>query len=563
MMYWTSQWQLNLSVHCPRGGTDNLNSQEWYARQIAREMNSSLADGIEFDVGRWKWGNSILNPMDANNDGIADYGYINGVNSFGIGGQLFLKELRQLVGPSKIIQVDSNDALNGVRGWKYLNGVQLESFPDANNFNRFSEAFQHLRLWSENAEFSPRVSYPFTKSTTTVFGNSYLLNGSKTDFHFRVGFASACLVGMPHPFAYLDSSNFDPQNPGSTSTEVFGVFNWDEYHGGDLNNPQWLGKPNSVAIRDSSTNNQATIIDQTDWQWKIKPQFIASGYQSGTTYSTNVKSIPEGILPDSLMVGVTLVPKNGYVVNVIAGQEYSIEFEARGDDYWSYMGQLFEKVPRMINIQGFLNVSENPLTVLVDNQWRKYKLSFVAPLTTTVIPYFGVSEQIGNTEIKNIKIFNNGSERWSREFEKGLVLLNMTHTPWSINVKGGCYRHLRGNQDSTINNGQYISNQIVVPAQDAVFLVNDNLGSLTTKTQNIPSVRLVEYKYSFSIANLKVGSDIYILDISGKKIFQQQVDNNQMAFSKAILKSAGMYVIYVSDYNGINWHLKLIKRVAD
>ena len=35
-------------------------------------------------------------------------GYIDGVNSFGLGGQILFGELRRLLGPDKLLQVDSN-----------------------------------------------------------------------------------------------------------------------------------------------------------------------------------------------------------------------------------------------------------------------------------------------------------------------------------------------------------------------------------------------------------------------------------------------------------------------
>jgi len=557
MMFWSGQWMLNFSVHCPRGGVDNLNAQEWFARFIADRLNGSLADGVEFDVGRWTWGSPVSNPMDVNNDGIADYGFINGVNSFGIGGQLFLKELRQLLGPNKFIQADSNSALHGVRGWKYLNGVQMESFPDANKFDLFCEAFQHLRMWSENAEATPRVSYPFTKTATTVYGNSLMPDGGKTDFHFRIGLASACLVGMPHPFASIENINFDPENPKSEDSSVYGVFEWDEYHGGDLNNYQWLGNPVSAAKRDSSTDVLPSLIENTNWQWSVKPEFVANNSQSVNSYTSNVQTLPEGVLPDSLWFGVKLVPKTGTVLNVVAGQEYTIEFEARGDDSWQYLGQRFDKLPRMISVQGFLPAETSPLTVLVDSTWRKYKLSFVALATGPITPSFGVSEQIGSTTINNIKIISSASERWSREFENGLVLLNMGHTPWAVDLQNGAYRYLRGTQDSLINSGKTVGSRMSVPAQDAVFLVKNKLTNIFVNP-DLSSARLIDTKSDICIENLKIGSELSFWDVSGKKLVMKRAGSKLMRISKSILPSHGVYIISVIDMNNMNVHFKVM-----
>jgi hypothetical protein len=471
MKFWTQQWQLNFSLHSPRGGTGNLTAAEWYAQKVAQRLASSRADGVEFDVGRWTWGFPGNNPMDVNNDRIADYGYIDGVNSFGLGGQVFFRTLRQIIGTDKIIQADSNDAIYGVRGWKYLNGVQLESFPAGNNFDRFSQAFLHLRLWTENAEGFPHTSYPFTKVPTTTFSSDYLPNGAPTDFRFRVGFAAACLLGMPHAFASSENINFDPANAVSNIEEAkqkFGVFDWDEYHAGALNDWQWLGRPLSTALQDFSDLDKTDLLAKTQWQWTIDKGFVAEKHQDVDDFSANVQIIPQGVIPEKNWFGVRLEPKNGGLRGLVSGKEYTIEFDARGGDFWHYAGQDFVGVPRMITISGSsFDKSNKPLSVLVDSKWRTYHLSFIADGSPAAV--FGVSEQIGSTEISNIKLYAGGAERWSRRFEKGLVLLNMTNNPWSVVVPKGKYKHIKGKQAPSVNSGKVIDAEIIVPARDAVF----------------------------------------------------------------------------------------------
>ncbi len=478
MMFWTRQWQVNLSLHSPRGGAGNLTGAEWFARHIAQRLGAADANGVEFDVARWTWGYPAENPMDINNDLVADYGYIDGVNSFGLGGRVFFRELRKQLGPDKIIQADSNDAAFGIRGWQYLNGIQMESFPAANHFDRFSPAFFHLRLWAENAEVLPRLSYPFTKTPTTTFANARLPDGRKTDFRFRVGLAAACLTGMPHSFASLKNIKFDPANPkvgkkgdSEEKNEQMGVFSWDEYHGGDLNDWQWLGRPISAAQQDLSGLDKTDLLAKSAWQWNVTSGFNAEHKQAANTFSAQVKSIPAGILPETMWFGVQLAPKQGGLKTLQKNRQYTVEFQARGDDTWHYAGQTFERVPRMIAISGAAkaNKRDTPITVLADSTLRTYRISFTADGSPA--PIFGIAEQVGTTEINNIKLYAGGAERWSREFEKGLVLLNMTDTPWPVAVKKGLYKHLKGLQAPEVNNGQAVENEVVVPAQDALFLV--------------------------------------------------------------------------------------------
>jgi len=473
IMFWQQQWQLNFSLHGPRGGANQLTAAEWFAHYVADRLAQNDANGVEFDVARWTWGNPEGNPMDADNDRVADYGYLDGVNSFGLGGQVFFRELRHLLGPDKIIQADSNDAQFGIRGWQYLNGVQLESFPAANDFSRFSQAFQHLRLWAENAQALPRISYPFSKTPTTLYANAHTFDGNNTDNRFRIGLAAACLTGMPHPFASLSNINFDPANAalGTEKHEVtFGVFTWEEYSGGDLHNWHWLGRPISEAQQDLSNLGAIDWLAKANWQWAVAEGFTATPSQLAKHYAANVTRTPANTVLEKLIFGVKLTPSK-VLHDLVGGQTYTLEFNARGDDTWHSNGQTFAQVPRMIAISGAVGTGQrkHPLSVLVDSHWHHYRLSFIADGTSAAT--FGIAEQVGNTEISNIKLFQGSAERWTREFANGMVLLNMTQTPWQTHVRKDYYRHLKGGQNPGINTGQAVTDELTVPPQDAVFLV--------------------------------------------------------------------------------------------
>jgi hypothetical protein len=189
-----------------------------------------------------------------------------------------------------------------------------------------------------------------------------------------------------------------------------------------------------------------------------------------------VTRIPANILspsPDNWFA-VRLEPAPGTAPALEAGKEYTLEFEARGDDRWDYAGQVFERVPRMIALCfGMAEPSRKSLSVLAESDWQSYRLSYVAVENTAAGPLLGVSEQIGATEIRNIRLREGGCERWRREFENGLVLLNMTTRPWKVAVPDGAYRRLKGTQCPEINTGERVGSEIVAPPQDAVFLVRN------------------------------------------------------------------------------------------
>jgi hypothetical protein len=485
MMYWNStpggQWQFNFSLQCPRGGSNNLTAAEWFARDVKMDIDSSGADGVEFDVARWQWGSLSANPMDCNNDLITDYGYIDGVCSFGLGGQVFVRELRKLLGPGKIIQMDSNDGIGQQRGWQYVNGCQMESFPNANDFSTFSEAFIHLRQYQQNITTLPNFSYPYVKTTTTTFGNVYE-NGENVDWHFRTGLAAALLTGMPSPFTAVANLNFDPADPdaGEALGTQTGLFEWDEYTGGSLNDWQWLGRPVGVATQILDNLSSTNLMASTVWYWRSETNFIATCLTNNSEYSaaitaldsvTNILPIntvnhyPATMYPKTLTFGTKLAIKSGFPTLAI-NQEYTIEFEACGNDSWNYEGQTFDKVPRALGLLTPQN--DRVMTVLVNSNWTSYRLSFYVTTNSPLV--FGASEQVGDVKIRNIKLYQGGGERWAREFDHGLVLLNMTKTPWTVNVGTGAVQRLSGINTVVVNNGAVENGMLTVPSWDAVFL---------------------------------------------------------------------------------------------
>ncbi len=495
MMFWSRQWQLNLSLHAPRGGPFNMTAAEWYAFQIAQRVLAIDADGIEFDVGRWQWGFPESSRMDCDNDLVADFGYIDGVNSFGLGGQVFLRELRQRLGPDRIIQMDGNDALFGQRGWKYVNGVQLESFPHANKFYRFSESFLHLRQWADRVETRPAISYPFTKTPTTLFGNAYDTDGSTVDWRFRTGFASALLTDMPHPFGSITDINFDPENPDANDPDLVadkGFYEWDEYLGGDLDDWKWLGPPLGDAVQVDTFAENSNLLAAATWQWETETGFSADVTHSGGVHEAVIHAIPsntipwrESYYPDSqvpqaLWFGVRLDAAGDLPV-LDPGREYTLEFEAKGNDEWSVAGDVFERVPRSLVIHGVANYGyHKPASLFLSPEWTTYRFSMIADADSPPPLSFGFSEQVGEAAIRNIRLYEGGAERWTREFRNGRVYLNMTLDPWLVHVGIGAVQRLSGEQIPALNNGEVVNGWLTVPAWDAAFLRTDTYDTWRT-----------------------------------------------------------------------------------
>ena len=489
MLFWGGQWQVNFSLECPRGGPFNMTGAEWYALRKKQRIWQTGADGMETDVGRWQWGNPTVSSgiMDCNNDLVTDYGYINGVNSFGLGAQVYFRTLRELLGPNKIIQMDGNDATYGQRGWQYVNGVQMESFPDANHFERYSLAFQHLRGWVINVTESFHFSYAFNKTPTTLFGNCYDTDGSTVDWRFRVDLAAGLLTGTPVPFASITDINFDPANPDAPPdlSTIKDFFHWDEYDGGGtngLNDWQWLGKPLGAAVQVLDQVGITNLLASTVWQWKTETNFAASCSITNGEYSAVITALPSNTaqwaetnypgsqVPQALWFGTRLQIASGAPV-IKTNTEYTLEFEAKGNDSWTVNGQTFEKVPRSLMTDGVANYgAQKPASVFLGTNWTFYRFSMISDTNTPPPLVFGFSEQVGNAAIRNIHLYQGGAERWTREFERGRVYLNMTLNPWTVNVGTGTVQRLLGPQIPEVNNGLVVNGTLTIPPRDAVFL---------------------------------------------------------------------------------------------
>lgn len=542
MRYWDQQLQLNLSLDCPKmsGGLkpDNGASDpyphngelaaEWYARKINNHVNKTHANGVEFDVARWTWGNvnGNQNTMDANNDLIADYGYLKGVNTFGLGSRILFESLRKLLGPDKILQADSTKASGGMRDYRYLSGVQMEAFPNAGDWDRFSDAFLHLRNWSEMAGVDSEgknttmpFSYPFSKTITEAFNvcntgneNGFIVKLNTLpigceqytqdtykgyNFRFRGALAAATLTLNPSPFMAIASEVFDPDNPDSVNKYVSGIFPWDEYQKGNVKQFKWLGHAVAGLERnfsDIEAQSGTNLVAQVKWDWKSDSGFTKQdsvGLPEGE-YSSTVLGLPsvDVVLPNDSWSGVRL--EASAVLPLVADADYTIEFDAFGEDSWAYNGFEIRDLPRMITINVPAASNDNkPISILIGSKPTHYQLSFKAvdcaksPKTgfcslndqivnQSINISFGISEQIGKATIRNIKLYKGSAERWYREFEGGVVLLNMTNSSWvtelnRLKLKPGFkYRRLNGSIDSKINNGQEFDG--VIPALDAVFL---------------------------------------------------------------------------------------------
>ncbi|MCF7864557.1 MAG: hypothetical protein K9L89_07200, partial [Kiritimatiellales bacterium] len=405
----------NFSLDCPRNPTTGENAAEFWARGEAAALNAGLNDGTEHDVV-----NCILPPdADVDNDLQPDGGFKDGVNIWNLGYQENVKLVREGVGPNKIIQYDCVKALNGYRGWKYVNGIQMETFMGG---DRFSEAYDTLSQWVENAEAKPAFSYGFCKQPTTTYGG---VTPDK-DWMFRKQFATGLMVGMPHPYAIGTS---------------FGIYDWDEQRGGNRDDYAWLGRAQGPAQRDFGNLGPDMLSAGTSWT-----VLADGGYgttNTGGVYSTNgiqisVTNVPAGSPNRS---GVRLHHADPQI-QLITNHEYTLTFDAKAEDTFIYRGNTYPGIPLYLEVGEYGN--SKAMGVLVGKEWRTYRLSFVTGANAKFRTDFGVSETIGTVWIRNVHLQEGSANRLSRDFENGTVFLNESETTdWVVDLGTNQYWRLK------------------------------------------------------------------------------------------------------------------------
>lgn len=429
-------------------------------------------DGVEFDGGRYSF-KDTKTKVDINLDGVADYGYVDGHNVYGLYSVKFYEELRKQL-PNMIIQVDSSIVQWGYRGYSDVNGIEMENYLEAEDF---SVVLNHLQQWSENIDSNLlSFSYPVTKENTLTF---YCEGSTVTENnHFRLGLASSLLVGVPHAFATENSD---------TGGKCFDFYYWEEYFGGDKNKARWLGKPlgEAMSVMDNTTN----VLKDETWTEYVGD----SSYTTTFTNESNLKKLVVETVPQEIVelssgafypgvAGVGFVAKASSS-SLVMSDEFVLTFKAKAQNDYAeeYDFAKSKKIPRLVRVKIANSSDTKGQDILVSETEREYTLSFAMDsIGTLKTVTFLSGEEAGSLEISDIQLIKGTGQKWIRYFENGVVLVNPTIDDWDValdhtkykNIAG--FKRLKGKQDPSINSGATGSgtynNEFTVPAGDALFV---------------------------------------------------------------------------------------------
>ena len=237
-------WYYNYSTHCPRD-KDGRSCVDVLVDDVARRFanGGELAayDGLEFDVMHHEHGGGPprgeRRALDMDADGMADNGWIDGVNTYGAGVVEFCRRLRAKMGDAPLIMADGMSAKNQ-RAFGYLNGIESEGWPTLGDWEirDWSGGMNRHRYWAASGR-APVFNY---------INHKYTMAGEKPgqrvrpDVPFsmhRLVLAVAQCVDAAVTYSYLP-----PSQPG----ERIGL--WDELCQGREGRVGWLGFPRGETI---------------------------------------------------------------------------------------------------------------------------------------------------------------------------------------------------------------------------------------------------------------------------------------------------------------------------
>ncbi|WP_319268626.1 hypothetical protein [uncultured Draconibacterium sp.] len=439
-------WYYNLSSTCP---TDKNGKQ--CADIFAEEIGSWFANdgelfafnGIQFDIASWTMDKSAYGRyVDIDTDGIADKGYLNNENVFGIGTYHFYELLRNALGKDKLLLGDGGVDY-AMRAVDVANGMEAEGLCDWGDvYTEFSKPISFFTYWLEHG-INPHFSYVTHKDK--MEGN----DAQKLKRERMVLATAQCLGIAANTFRHTK-----PENGYRKGIA-------DELVKGMENKSYWLGSPKGDLIELSKLKEPTSNFSLKNTH--IKP-FNCQVQLNNNGLKITAQPNQHGNM--KLLLKNVILPDGDVIIS----------FDAKSE---TALPGFKDIIPRHISAK-ILGVKPNKhnaekvLNYIGCTEYSPCNFYFREMDSQTVDIEIEI-EGSGSIDIQNFMLLND-TQALAREFENGIVLVNPSTLPYKFNLEtlfpNTKLKRLTATskQDSKVNNGKRVSATVTLPPLDGLFL---------------------------------------------------------------------------------------------
>ena len=494
----SSRWVLNYGRHAPRDSTNRTASDiklALWIRMLTGNGPLATLDGVSFDVSYWElYGvrkrrsrgtpGEVRLDVDIDNDGIADGGYVNQVNDYGLGQYDLHRRLRQSLGPDKVI-IAKGQAWSTQRSVAWLNGIEHEGFPCDTDTEilDWGGAINRLLFWNMSTIAANATSSPNFNHIILKWPHAPPPPWNRV----RVVLAAAAVTD-----SVISIGEITPPMPTGTPRGKLGI--WDELKRGDDNVTNWLGHPVDSAVNprlalgtkdalggagtdtrhwSASPGAKITAIDHTTIEVSgMNP----GGYNSTTTMNATLAL--GSVLPSSSLSKPTDVVVSLAVVGDSRAPEYPADIPRL----------MWAQLLGTTSITGMQQWEEGvgQQMALVASQ-QEFRAVFYFRNVTANDGHARLNINVEGTQplrVRDLTVHLGLGDIWVREYQHGIVACNPSFGDRTIDLRqalpgyGGAIVRLSASplQDHGVNDGSVVgadgssTAMLHLPAMDAVFL---------------------------------------------------------------------------------------------
>jgi hypothetical protein len=467
-------WNYNFSTTCPRDAQGRSCGEvlaDYLVERLGPGGVLESFDGIELDVlGSVVRVARPLKEVDVNTDGVADSGFIGGVNVVNLGVLEFTRALCERL-PDKIITADGHKPEQSQRSFGDLNGIETEGYPSRLDveLDHLSKGENIFRFWQENStvpswyymNFKYEDPAPNRRSRNTFVEP----NLSKDHSYKKLRLALASAQFTDAAFTYSQDW-MPPETLWREKNAKVQVF--DELWRGVDQKPNWLGMPLGPTV-----HLAAKAPDRLTGQGKDWPQEFIEGFQGeGLAFARNEAPA---------MVVKATSPKRTMVFTLLGvevpNEDLFVSLRLKVEPLKGYP----ERIGRRVYVRAKPSRAEGP--VREEFTWADGEAFTATFFFKNVGPgLVDLSFEVeGGRPLTFLELTaHSATDGRYREFDNGVVFANPSTRSYTFDLRklfpSASFWRIQGseNQDPVTNNRQPLGDKLTLGSKDGLFVARSS-----------------------------------------------------------------------------------------